>query len=102
MLQFFVSFGCLIIVVYISCMYIVRFCFHIYRCSLSFFNEEREVLHARRTKIRLLQQQKHVNLCNIKDLPEEIPLHLVIGTEVTGELWCSSYLAFMLHTVSIN
>ena len=54
------------------------------RCSPSFFEEERRALHERRDKIRLLQQRKLGDLSNLKDLPEEIPLHLVIGTKVTG------------------
>ena len=55
------------------------------RCSPSFFEEERRALHDRREKIRLLQQRKLTEFGSLKDLPEEIPLHLVIGTKVTGE-----------------
>lgn len=57
------------------------------RCSPAFFEEERGALEARRTKIRLLQQRKMSELQTFKDLPEEIPMHLVIGTKVTGEVW---------------
>lgn len=55
------------------------------RCSSAFFDEERRTLHERRDKIRLLQQRKLNEFNSLKDLPEEIPLHLVIGTKVTGE-----------------
>ncbi|XP_076471216.1 protein lin-9 homolog isoform X2 [Babylonia areolata] len=56
------------------------------RCSPSFFEEERQALHDRRDKIRLLQQRKLSEFGSLKDLPEEIPLHLVIGTKVTARL----------------
>jgi hypothetical protein len=55
------------------------------RCSPAFFEEERAALEIRRTKIRLLQQRKMSELQTFKDLPEEIPMHLVIGTKVTGK-----------------
>ena len=55
------------------------------RCSAAFFEEERAALDARRTKIRLLQQRKMSELQTFKDLPDEIPMHLVIGTKVTGD-----------------
>jgi len=35
--------------------------------------------------VRLLQQRKAAEVMEFKDLPEEIPLPLVIGTRVTGE-----------------
>eukprot|EP00106_Octopus_bimaculoides_P017877 XP_014785319.1 PREDICTED: protein lin-9 homolog [Octopus bimaculoides] len=54
------------------------------RCSAAFFKEERDALDQRRCKIRLLQQRKLRELTNFKDLPEEIPMHLVIGTKVTA------------------
>ena len=53
------------------------------RCSPAFFDEERSALETRRNKIRLLQQRKLSELSNFKDLPNEIPMHLVIGTKVT-------------------
>lgn len=54
------------------------------RCSAAFFQEERDALEQRRNKIRLLQQRKLAELINFKELPEEIPMHLVIGTKVTA------------------
>ena len=55
------------------------------RCSAAFFAEERAVLHTRRMKIRMLQQRKGVDSSELKDLPQEIPMPLVIGTKVTGQ-----------------
>ncbi|KAJ8399473.1 hypothetical protein AAFF_G00411850 [Aldrovandia affinis] len=56
------------------------------RCSSAFFTEERSALKQKRQKIRLLQQRKFVDVSHYKDLPEEIPLPLVIGTKVTARL----------------
>ncbi|UYV81391.1 LIN9 [Cordylochernes scorpioides] len=56
------------------------------RCSSAFFEEERASLRLKRTKIRLLQQNKYVDLTQYRDLPSEIPLPLVIGTKVTARL----------------
>lgn len=56
------------------------------RCSQAFFEEERRELERKRAKIRLLQQRKTADVTNCKDLPEEIPLQLVIGTKVTARL----------------
>ncbi|XP_067841289.1 protein lin-9 homolog [Heptranchias perlo] len=56
------------------------------RCSAAFFSEERAALQHKRHKIRLLQQRKVTELSQYKDLPEEIPLPLVIGTKVTARL----------------
>lgn len=56
------------------------------RCSSSFFAEERQALQGKRQKIRLLQQRKAADVTNFKDLPDEIPMPLVIGTRVTGKL----------------
>ncbi|ESP03345.1 hypothetical protein LOTGIDRAFT_148708, partial [Lottia gigantea] len=56
------------------------------RCSPAFFLEERAVLAEKRDKMRLLQQRKLNEFNNLKDLPDEIPLHLVIGTKVTARL----------------
>ena len=61
--------------------------YYINRCSAAFFLEERNVLEQRRQKVRLIQQRKLSELTEseMKDLPDQIPLPLVIGTEVTGE-----------------
>lgn len=56
------------------------------RCSTAFFAEERAALHAKRNKIRHLQQNKVVDISQFRDLPENIPLPLVIGTRVTALL----------------
>ncbi|MEE6473719.1 hypothetical protein FKM82_010150 [Ascaphus truei] len=56
------------------------------RCSAAFFEEERYALQQKRLKIRLLQQRKVTDVSQFKDLPEEIPLSLVIGTKVTARL----------------
>ncbi|XP_059170889.1 protein lin-9 homolog [Physella acuta] len=56
------------------------------RCSPAFLAEERSVLEERREKIRQLQQRKTTEFSSIKELPDEIPLHLVIGTKVTARL----------------
>lgn len=56
------------------------------RCSSAFFNEERTALRQKRQKMRLLQQGKMFDVSNCKDLPDEIPLRLNIGTKVTGTM----------------
>ncbi|XP_040207279.1 LOW QUALITY PROTEIN: protein lin-9 homolog [Rana temporaria] len=56
------------------------------RCSSAFFEEERSALEQKRQKIRLLQQRKVADVSQFKDLPDEIPLSLVIGTKVTARL----------------
>ncbi|XP_033645579.1 protein lin-9 homolog [Asterias rubens] len=58
------------------------------RCSPAFFAEERAALEAKRRRLRLLQQRKSSELdeTELKDLPKEIPLPLVIGTKVTARL----------------
>ncbi|XP_032876519.1 protein lin-9 homolog isoform X1 [Amblyraja radiata] len=56
------------------------------RCSAAFFAEERSALQHKRQKIRVLQQRKVTELSQYKDLPDEIPLPLVIGTKVTARL----------------
>ncbi|XP_048842385.1 protein lin-9 homolog isoform X2 [Brienomyrus brachyistius] len=56
------------------------------RCSSAFFSEERSLLNEKRQKIRLLQQRKLTDVSHCKDLPENIPLPLVIGTKVTARL----------------
>lgn len=56
------------------------------RCSQAFLAEERALLSNKRQKIRQLQQQKFVDVSYYRDLPEQIPLSLVIGTRVTALL----------------
>ncbi|XP_030627606.1 protein lin-9 homolog isoform X3 [Chanos chanos] len=56
------------------------------RCSSAFFAEERAALKQKRQKMRLLQQRKVTDMSICKDLPDEIPLPLVIGTKVTARL----------------
>ncbi|XP_024912717.1 protein lin-9 homolog isoform X1 [Cynoglossus semilaevis] len=56
------------------------------RCSSAFFAEERTALNHKRQKMRLLQQRKMSDVSNCKDLPDEIPLPLIIGTKVTARL----------------
>lgn len=56
------------------------------RFSQAFLAEERALLGNKRQKIRQLQQQKLVDLNYYRDLPEQIPLSLVIGTRVTALL----------------
>ena len=55
------------------------------RCSPSFFAEERHSLNVKRDKIRQIQfQQKLDTLSNYHDLPNLIPMPLVIGTRITA------------------
>lgn len=55
------------------------------RCSPSFFAEERQSLNAKRDKIRQIQHQQKVDtLSNYHDLPNLIPMPLVIGTRITA------------------
>ena len=61
-----------------------RFTLSYCRCSSAFFEEERSALKQKGQKIRLLQQRKVADISQFKDLPDEIPLPLVIGTKVTG------------------
>nr|XP_020444825.1 protein lin-9 homolog isoform X2 [Monopterus albus] len=56
------------------------------RCSSAFFAEERTALNQKRQKMRLLQQRKLLDVSTCKDLPDEIPLPLIIGTKVTARL----------------
>lgn len=55
------------------------------RCSQSFFEEERKELERKRKLIRYIQQSKTVDIC-VKDLPNEIPMQLTVGTKVTARL----------------
>jgi protein lin-9 homolog len=54
------------------------------RCSEAFFAEERLALNAKRNKIRQLHLQRVVDVNQFRDLPENIPLGLVIGAKVTA------------------
>ncbi|XP_050425018.1 protein lin-9 homolog [Adelges cooleyi] len=56
------------------------------RCSQNFFDEEIRELDRRRKKIRLLQQRKARDEGLFKDIPDEIPLQLTVGTKVTAML----------------
>lgn len=56
------------------------------RSSQAFFDEERHELERRRQKIRLLQTRKSADLDFVRDLPNEIPLPLPVGTKVTARL----------------
>lgn len=56
------------------------------RFSQAFLVQERAQLSNKRQKIRQLQQQKFVDVSYYRDLPEQIPLSLVIGTRVTALL----------------
>lgn len=55
------------------------------RCSQAFFEEERKELERKRKLIRYVQQRKSADI-NLKDLPNEIPMQLVVGTKVTARL----------------
>lgn len=56
------------------------------RCSQNFFDEEIRELDQKRRKIRLLQQRKARDELLFKDIPDEIPLQLTVGTKVTAML----------------
>ncbi|XP_071492591.1 protein lin-9 homolog [Diadema antillarum] len=58
------------------------------RCSPAFFEEERAALEDRRQKVRMLQHRKGQELdeSEVKDLPDEIPIPLCIGTKVTARV----------------
>ncbi|KAL4714437.1 hypothetical protein ACJJTC_017732 [Scirpophaga incertulas] len=55
------------------------------RCSQAFFAEERKELERKRRLIRYIQQRKTADI-SLKDLPNEIPMQLVVGTKVTARL----------------
>ena len=65
----------------------------VFSCSPAFFYEERAALHMKREKIRLLQQRKVSEVQHLKDMPDEIPMPLVIGTRVTGRFCLSGWLS---------
>ena len=54
------------------------------RCSEAFFKEERAELARKRKKMRFLQQRKIGDASSYKDLPEDIPMQLTIGSRVTA------------------
>ena len=58
------------------------------RCSEAFFKEERTALEMKRSRLRQLQQRKIA--CDdpdaFADLPREVPMPLVIGTNVTARV----------------
>lgn len=58
------------------------------RCSEAFFREERAALDSKRSRLRLLQQRKIA--CDDQeawcDLPREVPMPLVLGTNVTARV----------------
>jgi len=56
------------------------------RCSSAFFSEERVELERKRQRIRTLQQRKVLDSQSLKDLPQEIPMQLTLGTKVTARL----------------
>ena len=56
------------------------------RCSEAFFTEERAELARKRKKMRFLQQRKIGDASSYKDLPEDIPMQLTIGSRVTARL----------------
>ncbi|KAJ0183644.1 hypothetical protein K1T71_000067 [Dendrolimus kikuchii] len=60
------------------------------RSSPVFFTEERKELERKRGLIRYMQQKKSIDT-NIKDLTNEIPMQLVVGTKVTAWLWKPYY-----------
>lgn len=60
------------------------------RCSQNFFDEEIRELDRRRKKIRLLQQRKARDELLFKDIPDEIPLQLTVGTKITAMLRSST------------
>lgn len=57
-----------------------------FRCSEAFFEEERAALDSKRNRIRKLQQRKIArdDADQWTDLPKEVPMPLVVGTNVTG------------------
>lgn len=56
------------------------------RCSASFFAQERAELEAKRKKIREIQKGLVTKFDEYRDLPNEIPQTLVVGTPVTARL----------------
>ena len=54
------------------------------RYSEALFSEERAELDRKRKKMRLLQQRKMGDSSSYKDLPEDIPMQLTIGSRVTA------------------
>ena len=59
--------------------------YYMFRCSASFFAQERAELEAKRKKIREIQKGLVTKFDEYRDLPNEIPQTLVVGTAVTGQ-----------------
>ena len=72
------------------------------RCSEAFFNEERAELDRKRKKIRLLQQRKIGDSSSYRDLPEDIPMQLTIGSRVTARLALLEMLAVYHYLISAD
>ena len=68
------------------------------RCSEAFFSEERAELDRKRKKMRLLQQRKMGDSSSYKDLPEDIPMQLTIGSRVTARSGINSTVSLILDT----
>ena len=64
------------------------------RCSEAFFSEERAELDRKRKKMRLLQQRKMGDSSSYKDLPEDIPMQLTIGSKVTARFGINNMESF--------
>ena len=64
------------------------------RCSEAFFSEERAELDRKRKKMRLLQQRKMGDSSSYKDLPEDIPMQLTIGSRVTARFGINNMESF--------
>ena len=58
--------------------------------------QERSELMRKRAKIRLLQQRRQNEVSNFKDLPDNIPLQLTIGTRVTARYLIYHFVSFSL------
>ena len=71
-------------VLQLLCIVVAIVILHYFRCSPSFFAEERQVLYRKRNKLRKLQQRKLTHLDDISDMPKDIPMPMIIGTSITG------------------
>ena len=68
------------------------------RCSEAFFSEERAELDRKRKKMRLLQQRKMGDSSSYKDLPEDIPMQLTIGSRVTARFGVNGIVSLIIDT----
>ena len=68
------------------------------RCSEAFFSEERAELDRKRKKMRLLQQRKMGDSSSYKDLPEDIPMQLTIGSRVTARFGVNDIVSLIIDT----